>query len=45
MSNIFYFTSGIIVGIYLDQKYDLPLVAVTIDNFKEYLKKIEKDDK
>ena len=45
MSNLFYFSSGIVLGIYLDQKYDLPKVTTTMDNIAEYLKTIEKDDK
>ena len=44
MSNLFYFSSGIVLGLYLDQKYDLPKVTTTMDNIGEYLKKIEKDD-
>jgi hypothetical protein len=44
MSNLFYFSSGVVLGIYLDQKYDLPKVTTTMDNIAEYLKKIEKDD-
>lgn len=42
MSNFFCLTSGIIIGVYLDQKYNLPKVKDTIDNIVEYLKKIEK---
>lgn len=45
MSNLFYFTSGIIVGVYIDQKYDLPNVKDTIDKFKKYLETIERNDK
>ena len=45
MSNLFYLTSGIVLGVYLDQKYDLPRVTKTFENLAEYLKTIEKDDK
>ncbi len=45
MSNIFYFTTGIIMGVYLDQKYDLPKVTTTLENIAEYLKSIEKGGK
>jgi hypothetical protein len=45
MSNLLYFTSGIILGVYLDQKYDLPRVTDTIDKFKKYLETIEKNNK
>ena len=44
MSNIFIFTSGIILGVYIDQKYDLPKVSTMIDQGVEYLKSIEKND-
>lgn len=43
MSSFFYFTSGIIFGVYLDQKYTLPKVTTTLENIAEYLKTIEKD--
>jgi len=45
MSNLFYLTSGIVLGVYLDQKYDLPKVTTTLESIAEYLKTIEKDDK
>ena len=44
MSNLFYLTSGIVLGVYLDQKYDLPKVTTTLESIAEYLKKIEKND-
>tara|TARA_B100000575_G_C22957482_1_gene553428 strand:- start:684 stop:824 length:141 start_codon:yes stop_codon:yes gene_type:complete len=45
MSNFFYFTSGIILGVYIDQKYKLPTVTTSLENFAEYLKSIEKGSK
>jgi hypothetical protein len=42
MSNIFYLTSGIILGVYIDQKYKLPDVTKTLENMADYLKSIEK---
>ena len=44
MSNLFYLTSGIVLGVYLDQKYDLPRVTKTLEGIAEYLKTIEKND-
>ena len=44
MSNLFYLTSGIVLGVYLDQKYDLPQVTKTLENIAEYLKTIEKEN-
>ena len=44
MSNLFYLTSGIVLGVYLDQKYDLPRVTKTLENIAEYLKTIEKEN-
>jgi hypothetical protein len=44
MSNLFFFTGGIVLGVYLDQKYDLPKVSLMVDKGVEYLKSIEKDD-
>ena len=44
MSNLFYFTSGIVLGVYLDQKYDLPRVTNTLESIAEYLKTIEKEN-
>ena len=45
MSNLFYFSTGIVIGVYLDQKYDLPKVVDTIDKIKKYLETIEKNNK
>ena len=45
MSNFFYFTSGILLGIYVDQKYEIPDVTKTLENIGEYLKSIEKGGK
>ena len=45
MSKFFFFTSGIILGVYLDQKYDLPKVTDTVDKLKKYLETIEKNNK
>lgn len=42
MSNFFFFTSGIVFGVYMDQKYNLPKVSTLIDNGVKYLKSIEK---
>ena len=44
MSNFFFFTSGVILGVYIDQKYDLPKVSTMVDKGVEYLKSIEKGD-
>lgn len=44
MSNFFFFTSGVILGVYIDQKYSLPKVSTLIDKSVDYLKSIEKDD-
>lgn len=44
MSNLFYLTSGIVLGVYLDQKYNLPRVTDTLESIAEYLKTIEKND-
>lgn len=44
MSNFFFFTSGVILGVYIDQKYSLPKVTNMIDKGVEYLKSIERDD-
>ena len=44
MSNLFYLTSGIVLGFYLDQKYNLPRVTDTLESIAEYLKTIEKND-
>ena len=45
MSNFFYLSSGIFIGIYIDQKYKLPDVTKSIENFAEYLRTIEKGGK
>ena len=45
MSNFFFLTSGLILGVYLDQKYDLPKVTDTVDKLKKYLETIEKNNK
>ena len=45
MTNFFYFTSGIVLGVYLDQKYKLPDVTKTLENIADYLKSIEKGGK
>ena len=44
MSNLFYLTSGVVLGIYIDQKYDLPRVTKTLESITEYLKTIEKEN-
>ena len=42
MSNLFVFISGIVVGIYIDQSYKLPLIKTYVDTWRETLKKHER---
>jgi hypothetical protein len=42
MTHLFVFTGGIVMGIYLEQKYNLPKITKTMDEIAEYLKKNEK---
>lgn len=42
MSYFSVFSMGVIVGVYLEQNYDLPPVSTIVEKGKNYLKSIEK---
>ena len=42
MNKLFYFVSGLLVGIYIDQNYTIPKISSYIDKLKSDLKKYEK---
>jgi hypothetical protein len=42
MNKLFYFVSGILVGIYIDQNYIVPKISNYIDKLKSDVKKYEK---
>ena len=45
MSGLFNLISGVVLGVYLEQNYNLPKVKEAFLELKEYLEKIEKIDK